>query len=100
MMTGKKDELKEDDDLVQEIFSQAFNEIKSFRGKSLFMTWLHRLAINHVLMYFRKLKRENEVMVIELDAEHAMSAIFIDPRNSGGRLGLEIPNSDGNKGHF
>lgn len=42
------------EDLAQEAFIQLFRKISSFRGDSAFTTWLHRLTVNQVLMYFRK----------------------------------------------
>jgi RNA polymerase sigma-70 factor (ECF subfamily) len=42
------------EDLTQEVFIQLFRKIHTFRNDSLFSTWLHRLTVNHVLMYFRK----------------------------------------------
>ncbi|MBA3440785.1 MAG: RNA polymerase sigma factor [Pyrinomonadaceae bacterium] len=44
----------EAEDLTQEVFIQLFRKIGSFRGDSAFTTWLHRLAVNQVLMHFRK----------------------------------------------
>jgi RNA polymerase sigma-70 factor, ECF subfamily len=44
----------EAEDLTQEVFTQVFNKISTFRGESLFTTWLHRLTVNLVLMHFRK----------------------------------------------
>jgi RNA polymerase sigma-70 factor (ECF subfamily) len=44
------------DDMLQQTFLCAFRRIRSFRGESLFSTWLHRIAINVVLMYFRHCK--------------------------------------------
>lgn len=48
------------EDLAQEVFVQLFRKIHTFRGESSFATWLHRLAVNQVLMHFRKpaVKRE------------------------------------------
>jgi RNA polymerase sigma-70 factor (ECF subfamily) len=42
------------EDLTQETFLQVHRKLASFRGDSLFSTWLHRLAINTVLMHMRK----------------------------------------------
>jgi RNA polymerase sigma-70 factor (ECF subfamily) len=44
----------EAEDLTQDAFLQVFRKIASFRGDSAFSTWLHRIAVNTVLMHFRK----------------------------------------------
>jgi RNA polymerase sigma-70 factor (ECF subfamily) len=44
----------EAEDLTQEAFLQLFRKIKTFRGEAAFSTWLHRLAVNIVLMRLRK----------------------------------------------
>jgi RNA polymerase sigma-70 factor, ECF subfamily len=44
----------EAEDLTQDAFLQVFRKITKFRGDSAFSTWLHRLAVNTVLMHFRK----------------------------------------------
>jgi RNA polymerase sigma-70 factor, ECF subfamily len=44
----------EAEDLTQEAFLQLFRKISTFRGESAFSTWLHRLAVNVVLMRLRK----------------------------------------------
>ena len=50
----------EAEDLTQEAFLHLFRKIHTFRGESRFSTWLHRLAVNVVLMRLRK-KRYPEV---------------------------------------
>jgi RNA polymerase sigma-70 factor (ECF subfamily) len=44
----------EAEDLTQEAFLQLFRKIATFRGESAFSTWLHRLAVNVVLMKLRR----------------------------------------------
>ena len=44
----------EAEDLTQEVFIQLYRKLQTFRGESLFTTWLHRLTTNAVLMHFRK----------------------------------------------
>ncbi len=44
------------EDLTQEAFLLAFRRLDSFRGDSAFSTWLHRIAVNTVLMHIRQSK--------------------------------------------
>jgi len=44
----------EAEDMAQDAFMQLFRKIGTFRGESAFSTWLHRLAVNVVLMKLRK----------------------------------------------
>ncbi len=42
------------DDMVQEVFLQVHRSLPHFRGQSKFSTWLHRVAVNVVLMARRR----------------------------------------------
>lgn len=42
------------EDLTQETFLQLHRKLASFRGDCAFTTWLHRIAVNIVLMHLRK----------------------------------------------
>lgn len=42
------------EDVVQETFQKAFVNLHRFEGKSSFLTWLTRIAINEALMLLRK----------------------------------------------
>jgi RNA polymerase sigma-70 factor, ECF subfamily len=44
----------EAEDLTQEAFMLLYRKIHTFRGESAFSTWLHRLAVNRVLMCLRR----------------------------------------------
>ncbi|MGA9528757.1 MAG: RNA polymerase sigma factor [Terriglobales bacterium] len=44
----------EAEDLTQVAFLQVFRKLASFRGDSALTTWLYRVAVNTVLMHFRK----------------------------------------------
>ena len=50
-MTGNTAEAE---DLTQVAFLQVFRKLASFRGDSALSTWLYRVAVNTVLMHFRK----------------------------------------------
>jgi len=64
------------EDLTQEAFLQVHRRISLFRGDSAFATWLHRLAVNTVLMYLRK----RALSVVSLD--HLMEDV---PEERAGR---------------
>ena len=64
------------EDLTQDTFLQAHRKLASFRGESVFSTWLHRLAVNTVLMYLRK----RALSVVSLD--HLMESV---PEERAGR---------------
>lgn len=44
----------EAEDLTQDAFLQVFRKLSTFRGDSALSTWLYRVAVNTVLMHFRK----------------------------------------------
>jgi len=44
----------EAEDLTQDAFLQVFRRLSTFRGDSALSTWLYRVAVNTVLMHFRK----------------------------------------------
>jgi RNA polymerase sigma-70 factor (ECF subfamily) len=54
----------EAEDLAQDALLQVFRKIATFRGASAFSTWLHRIAVNTMLMHFRK-KSLNQVSLEE-----------------------------------
>jgi RNA polymerase sigma-70 factor, ECF subfamily len=82
-MTGNATEAE---DLTQEAFLQLFRKIHTFRGESVFSTWLHRLTVNVVLMRRRK-KRHPEVSLDAPD-EHNEDGARPFPELGGPDLGL------------
>jgi RNA polymerase sigma-70 factor (ECF subfamily) len=42
------------EELTQDTFLQVFRKLDTYRGESAFSTWLHRVAVNVVLMKIRK----------------------------------------------
>src|SRR5258707_4013782 len=49
------------EDVVQQSFQKAFIHLKKFEGKSLFCTWLTRIATNEALMLLRRKRGLHEV---------------------------------------
>jgi len=79
----------EAEDLTQEAFLQLYRKIGTFRGESAFSTWLHRMAVNVVLMRLRKKglpvmplddmpETDEETPKKELGAQDALLAGSID----------------------
>lgn len=48
------------EDLTQEAFVRAWRKLASFRGRSAFGTWLHRLTVNVVLGELRSSRRREQ----------------------------------------
>lgn len=75
------------EELTQDVFVLAWQKLPTFRGESAFFSWLHRLAVNVVLMEQRAKKRRaaKEVATDELE-NLEQSGLAPAP---GGRLVLE-----------
>lgn len=57
------------EDLMQEAFLTAFAKLRSFRGDSAFSTWLYQIAVNNVLMYLRKGRRDTSILFADLSQD-------------------------------
>ena len=79
----------EAEDLTQEAFLQLFRKIATFRGESAFSTWLHRLAVNVVLMRLRK-KSATESSLDEMTEPDGESG---GPRRDFGMADLRLSGS-------
>ena len=77
----------EEDDLYQEILTQVWRSLPSFRGNSASGTWLYRVALNTALTWRRKTKRQdsrrapseapgNEVHVMGHESPRSQAAIL------------------------
>ena len=74
-------------ELVQDVFVRAWQKLDSFRGESLFTTWLHRLAVNLVLQDRRSKGRRRSREHTEADLEqYGRAAVVAMP---GTRVDLE-----------
>jgi RNA polymerase sigma-70 factor, ECF subfamily len=59
------------EDLLQEIFLQAYRKIATYKGDAAIGTWLYRLALNHCLDYVRSRGARMKSLTDTLDDEHA-----------------------------
>jgi RNA polymerase sigma-70 factor, ECF subfamily len=77
----------EAEDMTQETFLQVFRSLATFRGDSAFSTWVHRVAINTVLM---KRRRRNCPPMLSLD-----EPVSPDSPSRQRELGKSDPNLSG-----
>jgi RNA polymerase sigma-70 factor (ECF subfamily) len=70
-------------ELTQDVFVRAWGKLHLFRGESSFSTWLHRMAVNHVLNA-RKADSRTKARFEENDEEAGLDAL---PAPSGTRIG-------------
>lgn len=80
-------DVAEAEDLTQDAFLQMFRSIGTFRGDSAFSTWLHRVAVNTVLM---KLRRSKSPPMLSLDEPASPNSPSSRPE-----LGKRDPNLSG-----
>jgi len=59
------------EDLLQEIFLQAYRKLGSFKGDAALGTWLYRLAVNHCLDHVRSRQAKMGRMTGTLDDDPA-----------------------------
>ena len=64
------------EDILQETFIKAFDNIDRFEGRSKVSTWLYRIAVNEALMLLRK-RKDN---LTEIDAELETKNGALQPR--------------------
>src|SRR5580704_4797715 len=70
----------EAEDLTQEAFLHVFRKLAAFRADSALSTWLYRVTVNTVLMYFRK----KSLCVVSVD----------QPSNDDNPMPREFPTTD------
>ncbi len=71
------------DDVVQDVYVQAFQHLSAFRGESQFSTWLHRIAVNTSLKRLKQIRRKGSLSLDDPEnglADHLHGAPELDPR--------------------
>jgi RNA polymerase sigma-70 factor (ECF subfamily) len=79
-------DIAEAEDFTQEVFLQVFRNVQLFRGDSAFSTWLYRIAVNTVLMKFRRRKARPLVSLNQPISNESSLKLDVgkpDPRLSG-----------------
>ena len=63
------------EDLLQEIFLQAYRKIGGFKGDSAVGTWLYRLALNHCLDFVRSRQAKMDMATGTIDVDAHIPAL-------------------------
>lgn len=75
------------EELTQDTFVRAWENLKSFRWEAAFTTWLHRLAVNTVLQDQRAQKRRRQ-RVVQVEDTSLLEKASTAP-DPGSRIDLE-----------
>lgn len=79
------------EDCTQETFIQAWNNLPGFKGQSGFGTWLHRIAVNQVLMQRRRGKAQKRHL--EAVGQDWAVDVAADPRRSRPATQMDLENA-------
>ena len=75
MMKELKNSAEDPEDLAQLTFVQIFSNLNTFEGRSQFKTWIHRIAVNQVLMHLRKNHVKKEIAMNGEEKYYALKVV-------------------------
>ena len=76
-------------DLLQNTFIKAWNNIDSFRSDSKVSTWLYRIAINEAIDFLRKQKQQMQDLSVD-EAEAVANSLKADEYFDGSDIQLKL----------
>lgn len=79
---GYLDSTSDMDDLFQEIMTNVWNSLPSFRREAKISTWIYRIAVNTALVYRRKWRRGEELTDVPDKAQSAQHRLEQEERLS------------------
>ena len=77
-------------ELTQSVFIRAWDRLASFRGDSQLSSWLHRIAVNEVLIEARSDKRRRARIILAEDAREHEDDLDA-PVSAPEQIGLTLP---------
>ncbi len=77
------------DDVLQNTFIKAFQNLEKFRADSQLYTWLYRIATNEAISFLKK-KRKNLFVSFEEVSQTLSSKLESDPELSGDAILLKL----------
>jgi len=70
------------EELTQESYIRAWQKLETFRGDSLFSTWLHRVAVNVVLGHLRSAGRRPVLEAVEDHWDRPLAVVRSNPQTA------------------
>lgn len=77
-------------DLLQNTFMKAWQNLENFRGDAKLSTWLHKIAINESLSFIDKNRRRDAEVSIDDPASGAVNNVEADTMVDGDELALNL----------
>lgn len=77
-------------DILQNVFLKAWNNLQNFRGDAKLSTWLYKIAINESINFLNKERVRNNVSVDSEDDSYLLNGIESDPYFDGDELQAEL----------
>jgi RNA polymerase sigma-70 factor (ECF subfamily) len=68
-MTGNAETAR---DLAQEVWLRVYERLDTFEGRADLYTWIHRIAVNHVLNHLKREKRARWLNLLDLSVGEAI----------------------------
>lgn len=78
------------DDILQNVFLKAWNNLQNFRGDAKLSTWLFKIAINESINFLNKERTRNQLNVEEGDDSYLLNNIEADEYFDGDELQAEL----------
>jgi RNA polymerase sigma-70 factor (ECF subfamily) len=78
-------------ELTQSVFVRAWDRLASFRGDSQLSSWLHRIAVNEVLIDARTERRRRARVVLAEDEGSEQEGDDIERRDAPRSTGITLP---------
>lgn len=73
------------DDILQDVFLKAWNNLENFRGEAKLSTWLYRIAVNESITHINKVRAQNNVSV-DADDSFLMNQLESDEYFDGDEI--------------
>lgn len=78
------------DDILQNVFLKAWNNLQNFRGDAKLSTWLYKIAINESINFLNKERTRNQLTVEDGDDSYLLNNIEADEYFDGDELQAEL----------